>query len=515
LLQIAGNSNAPVRANIVNANIGTGAFAEFKVNSDVNSFKFGVGSSGNTAGVGGGGAGYVGTDNNYPLQIYTNAAERLRITNTGNVGIGTTAPAALLDVSGAKSAAPSLTGAYIGLAGPTFTDNSTAASGTAANMAFNAIAAPTLAATNAVVTTTNAYTNYIAGAPKKGTNNTVTNAVALGIGAAAVGAQTNSYGLLVNAQTGATNNYSAVFSGGNVGIGSTAPAQKLDVAGTIRSSSGGFVFPDGTIMTTAVTATTAGASSSTDLNLVADSNASGNGAIVVATNGTERMRVLNSGKVGIGTSIPQSALDVSGGMSLGSYAGVNAAPNNGMIVSGNVGIGTTSPASKLDVEGSGGIILNAGNVGIGATSPSVALDVIGGIKSGGSNSITAQGLHLGWNRSGSEGESWIINQKGLATNGNDGIRFGTSTTSNVVTEWARINGSGNVGIGTTTPLALLDVSGAKSATPSLTGAYMGFAGPTFTDNNTAASGTAANMAFNAIAAPTLASTNATVTTTNA
>lgn len=37
---------------------------------------------------------------------------------------------------------------------------------------------------------------------------------------------------------------------GNVGIGSNDPRQKLDVAGTIRSSTGGFQFPDGTTQTT-------------------------------------------------------------------------------------------------------------------------------------------------------------------------------------------------------------------------------------------------------------------------
>src|SRR3989338_10956280 len=36
--------------------------------------------------------------------------------------------------------------------------------------------------------------------------------------------------------------------GGNVGIGSTSPEQKLTVAGTIKSTSGGFMFPDGSVL---------------------------------------------------------------------------------------------------------------------------------------------------------------------------------------------------------------------------------------------------------------------------
>ncbi len=41
---------------------------------------------------------------------------------------------------------------------------------------------------------------------------------------------------------------------GNVGVGTSAPSSMLHVAGQIRSSVGGFVFPDGTVQTTAASA---------------------------------------------------------------------------------------------------------------------------------------------------------------------------------------------------------------------------------------------------------------------
>ena len=63
----------------------------------------------------------------------------------------------------------------------------------------------------------------------------------------------------------------------------------------------------------------------------------------------------DGGSVGVGTTGPLSKLSVNGGVAIGSYAGANAAPANGVIVSGSVGIGMTSPAgwAKLDVNTSG------------------------------------------------------------------------------------------------------------------------------------------------------------------
>jgi hypothetical protein len=57
-------------------------------------------------------------------------------------------------------------------------------------------------------------------------------------------------GLFVTA-SGAQNNYAAIFDQGNVGIGTTAPSERLQVAGVIHSTTGGIRFPDGSLQLTA------------------------------------------------------------------------------------------------------------------------------------------------------------------------------------------------------------------------------------------------------------------------
>lgn len=87
---------------------------------------------------------------------------------------------------GAKTGTPGTTGGIVNTAASTYTDNNTAGAGTAAAWAGTAIQRPTLAASNANVTTTDAAAVYIANNVAAGTNETLTNSWALWIDNGAV-----------------------------------------------------------------------------------------------------------------------------------------------------------------------------------------------------------------------------------------------------------------------------------------------------------------------------------------
>ena len=93
-------------------------------------------------------------------------------------------------------------------------------------------------------------------------------------------------------------------------------------------------------------------SSNVFLGYNAGYNETGSNKLYIANTNTNTPLIygdFSAGTLGIGTSVPGSALSVNGGISAGTYYNI-AAPSGGLIISGNVGIGATSPGAKLDVQ---------------------------------------------------------------------------------------------------------------------------------------------------------------------
>ena len=272
---------------------------------------------------------------------------------------------------------------------------------------------------------------------------------------------------------------------GNVGIGTTSPSAKLDVykdfTGVLDGNYAARIYgtdsaSDGsTIGETGIRICQKGGGS-----LINNSTK----ALDVYSNGTSKMVVTGAGNVGIGTTSPGHKLDVNGNVKVSGNLYMetwiqsttgdiklqpSSATNNVIVNQGNVGIGTTSPLTKLQI-GNIGYIRNDDNNTYGTN------DAVSIVVPKNSNNVTLNDPQdaLILARPGTANQAWqqqahfrISRYEDNANNARTRLDFallhGTGgndnqSGSNPVNIMTLLS-SGNVGIGTSSPIAKLDVNG--------------------------------------------------------
>ncbi len=220
-------------------------------------------------------------------------------------------------------------------------------------------------------------------------------------------------------------------------------------------------------------------------------NYSGSLAFDTRTSGsgfTEKMRITNDGNVGIGTTNPGKKLSVNND-SAATYAEiVSGTSHAGLFYQTPTRTwhtfseqGTGRFGIKDETAGEDRLSINtSGNVGIGTTNPQYPLDLLYGAMRSGKYYDDDSNFYADLNSGAVVGGDWsfasgdinIQANKGLRSNGalnlvSDSDDSGDDTIifkNGGGVESMRINTSGNVGIGTTTPYAALTVNGAYGGT---------------------------------------------------
>ncbi|MDP1625231.1 MAG: tail fiber domain-containing protein [bacterium] len=391
------------------------------------------------------------------LSFYTGASEAMRITSTGNVGIGTTSPSERLSVEGNGYFTGNLTSVDMTATGTTTTSGLSV--GSLSGVLFGQSGNVTSIATSS-----------------------------LGFGASFFQHNGNSFGAAAILGTNDANDLHLETSGstrftvtasGNVGIGTTTPSRALDVVGVgafHSASTPGSFFRLG----------------ADSVGSYFEGDNSGR-PISFYVGGTELVRYTTTA-VGIGTTSPVARLAVTGsGTGTGrAFTVANSANTERFTVldNGNVGIGTTTPSQKFSVQGDG---LFSGNLsvanltatgtvsftgssslswGVGGSTLTTGQLTVGAVGTAGSSLMvntpslnsnygSGFGVDGSYTNPGGVGTS-VINLKalGVYSGGGYGSVMAFYTSSGVTaSEKMRITAAGNVGIGTTTPGFSLTISG--------------------------------------------------------
>lgn len=447
-----------------------------------------------------------GATNNFyatTSNIFSTASiERMRITSSGSVGIGTTTPGTINSVAFAGVGLQVTSGSQgrVILEGSSQAELLLNDSGATANQRIKAI-------------TSDGGKLFLGAYDDNGTSRkqvTIDDSGNVGVGTTfplarlqvrAPGALSTNIAFRVKDSADSAD-FMVVNGLGNVGIGITTPSDKLEVSGS------------GNVAIRVRTSTNTG-SDYAALRYVQDATEvavtyTNLGNYITSLGGTERMRILANGNVGIGTTAPGSKLQISGANSeylpstslfslrkneegYGLFVGVsgsgnawlqagtsNDAFNYNLILQsrgGNVGIGTTAPSYKLEVQGTGTStplrVVSSGNTSIllsraGTTDNG---DATLTVTNSGALNIAAQNV-IRMVPYSSEIARFTNTGLGIGTTSPVGrldvrapgalsidtaFRVRNSADSNNL---MIINGAGGIGVGTTSPLpsAVLDIN---------------------------------------------------------
>ena len=247
---------------------------------------------------------------------------------------------------------------------------------------------------------------------------------------------------------------------GNVGIGTTSPQQRLQIAS-----------PSDTSVVLGASYSPTNNSNFFEIGISANDgylNLRNSGVATTVHIDSDNSSYFNGGNVGIGTTSPRTKLHVSGltgddDPALGSSTAPLFVSNTANSYGLNIGVNSTG-ASWLQAQSNTSaiaydILLNPldGNVGIGTTSPGNTLSIAGG-----NPSTTTLGTNFGqfgiFNNLGQYGiQQWV------AGTGNGNIQVGridgTATAYNLILQGL----GGNVGIRTTSPTAPLHIDGGTTS----------------------------------------------------
>ena len=336
------------------------------------------------------------------MAFTTNTSEAMRIDSSGNVGIGTASPGALLDIK--SSTSPVLRISNGGGTSPNPKLEFYRQAGVTANVRYDVA--------NKVFILDNEHASGIIDFK------------------------------VVNSSK------MRIDSSGNVGIGTTSPSEKLHVDGSIRvGDSSDFVYSNRFY-----------AASNGHVYLLANSGYD----LKFYAGGTEKMVVDSSGNVGIGTTSPADKLDVRGTARITSpqandwivlaQNSAGGAPSGFWDSNGDVHLYLRDSSSNNNVliRPNSTSWFNGGNVGIGTTSPTSNLHISG---------ITQTGTQIPFRI-----ENDTSNTKFQVNSYSGDYVLQFKNAGNVIRNQLHSNGDsylngGNVGIGTTTPSAKLDVAG--------------------------------------------------------